>query len=334
MNNRNYNIDILKMIAIVSVILLHSLPRDLLFLSGSPYHIWQTVPIFMILAGYNSANSYNRRSYDSLNQFYSFSFMYKKMKRVIYPFLLVWLLQIVAQYLFSGGVSIYEIFISLFSGGWGPGSYFVPIIIQATLILPIIYLLCRKSLTDMTILLFVISIGLEFICLFIDITEGIYRLLVIRYLFALTLGVWLALNKSKIRFTLIIPLAVLSLVYITGVNYFKWVFIMEDFWLSQHSPSYFWPLILIIFGLTVYQVKEVNKIGKFLVKIGQASYHIFLIQMVYFWAIANRLPDMTGLLYLAITFVFCIAIGLIFFELENWIRKKSKKSFGKKKVIA
>jgi hypothetical protein len=96
---------------------------------------------------------------------------------LIYPFLLVWLVQIVAQYLFSEGLSIYQIFISLLSGGWGPGSYFVPIIIQATLILPIIYLLCRKSLTVMTILLFVISIGLEFICLFIDITEGTYRLL-------------------------------------------------------------------------------------------------------------------------------------------------------------
>jgi peptidoglycan/LPS O-acetylase OafA/YrhL len=333
-NNRNHNIDILKMIAIVSVILLHSFPRDLLFLSGAPYHIWQTVPIFMILAGYNTANSYKRRSYNSLNQVYNFSFIYKKMERLIYPFLLVWLVQMVAQYVISEGLSINEIFISLLSGGWGPGSYFVPIIIQATLILPLIYFLCRKNLTVMTIFLFVLSIVFEFICLFIDLPGSIYRLLVIRYLFALTLGVWLALNKSKIKFKWLIPLAILSFVYITGVNYYEWVFIMEKFWLSQHSPSYFWSLILIILGLTVYRIKANNKISKLLVKIGQASYHIFLVQMVYFWAIANRLPDMSGVLYLAITLVFCLVIGLIYFEMENWIRKMYKSRLDEKRAIA
>ena len=78
-------------------------------------------------------------------------------------------------------------------------SYFVPIIIQVTLILPLIYLFCRKNLTIMTIVLFVISIAFEIVCLLIDMSESIYRLLVIRYLFALTLGVWLALNSKKIN---------------------------------------------------------------------------------------------------------------------------------------
>ena len=117
MNKRNYNIDILKALAIIAVILLHSLQRDVLFLTGSPYHIWQTVPLFMLLAGYNTANSYKVRKYESLNQFYNISLMYKKLQRLIYPFLLVWIVQVVAQFLFNG-ISIKGILLSLLAGGW------------------------------------------------------------------------------------------------------------------------------------------------------------------------------------------------------------------------
>lgn len=85
MNKRNYNIDILKALAIIAVIFLHSLPRDVLFLSGSPYHIWQTVPIFMLLAGYNTANSYKGRKYESLNQFYILHFYTKNCKGLSTP---------------------------------------------------------------------------------------------------------------------------------------------------------------------------------------------------------------------------------------------------------
>lgn len=235
----------------------------------------------------------------------------------------MWLVQVVAQFVVNG-ISIKGIFYSLFTGGWGPGSYFVPIIIQATLILPLIYLLCRKSLTIMTIVLFVISIAFEIVCLQIDMSESIYRLLVIRYLFALTLGVWLALNGNKINYKWLISLAFISLVYITGVNYFDLVLIMERFWLSQHAPSYFWTLLLIVIALNVYQFKGDNIGVKLGAKIGQASYHIFLMQMFYFWGIARQIPDMPGILYLAVSVVVCLILGLLFFEFENLVRKVIK----------
>lgn len=312
------------MLAIVSVVLLHSLPREVLFLSGAPYHIWQTVPIFIILAGYNAVNSYKRSNLDSLNQFYNFSFLYSKMERIIYPFLLVWLLQVVAQFVLLDGLSVKELFISALSGGWGPGSYFIPIIIQSTLILPVLFLLCRKNLTIMITLLFAISLILDWVCLNINIPESIYRLLVIRYLFALALGVWLALYSKKIHLKWLLPLAILSFVYIAGVNYFDWVFIMEKFWLSQHTPSYFWTLILVILVLKGYQFKAQNQLSKLSVKIGQASYHIFLTQMLYFWAIASRLPAMPIALYVSVSLVVCLALGFVFFYLDNWIRKEIK----------
>lgn len=321
MNERNHNIDVLKALAIFSVILLHSLPENLLFSSGAPYHIWQTVPVFMVLAGYNTTQSYKKKNYESLQQFYNFSFLCKKLERLIYPFVLIWIVEVIANFIFSDGLSVKQLIASFVMGGWGPGSYFVPIIIQATLLMPVIYMLCRKNLNVMTLVLFIISLILEVICLVVDMPEGIYRLLVIRYLFAITLGAWLALNDKKINYKLLIPLSVLSLIYITGVNYFNWVFITENFWRSQHAPSYFWTLLLITVGLYAHKVKAQNKLSNLAVKIGKASYHIFLVQMVYFWVSAIISPEISLALYVAISLLLCLVLGMLFFETENLVRR-------------
>lgn len=325
MNNRNHNIDILKALAIISVIFLHSLPQPLLFLFGAPYHIWQSVPLFLILAGYNTANSYKKKGYVSLNQFYNFPFLQNKLKRLILPFLLIWIIEAIANCIFSDGLSAKQLIMSFVTGGWGPGSYFVPIIIQATLITPIIYMLLRKNLTSMTISLFIVSLILEAVSIAVLIPEGWYRLLVIRYLFAITLGVWLALNGKKINYKWLIPLSFLSLIYITGVNYFGWVFSAEIFWKSQHAPSYFWTLLLIIMGLRVYEFKAQNKVSKLFIKIGQASYHIFLVQMVYFWSNSMILPKTSLAVYVIISLIICLVFGLLFFEMEKFVRKSMAK---------
>lgn len=330
MNRRNYNIDVLKAIAILFVIILHSLSADTLFNVLAPFHIWQAVPIFMILVGYNTAKSYERKGPESLKDLYNGRTLIRKFQRLIIPFAFVWIMQVFIHYILLGGLNVRDLLISFFVGGWGPGSYFVPIIIQATLILPLIYLLCKKNLTTMTITLFIISLLVEVACLLVDMPEGVYRLIVVRYLFALTLGVWLALNTKKLNYKWLIPLSIISLIYITGVNYFDWVFIMEEYWLSQHAPSYFWTLMIIIVGLKLYQFKADNMISKLFVKIGQASYHIFLTQMVYFWSIAGLFSALPLTAYVGISIIICVVLGLLFFDAENWVRNVIKNRNNKK----
>src|SRR4051794_13825999 len=61
MLERNYRLDALKGVAIIAVILLHSMPRDVLDNSLAGFHIWQAVPVFLVLLGYNAARSAARR---------------------------------------------------------------------------------------------------------------------------------------------------------------------------------------------------------------------------------------------------------------------------------
>ena len=62
MNKAEYDfrIDILKAFAIISVILIHALPKEFLTIFQAQFHIWQAVLVFVLLLGMNWGSSYLR----------------------------------------------------------------------------------------------------------------------------------------------------------------------------------------------------------------------------------------------------------------------------------
>lgn len=322
MGERNLNIDLLKMCAILSVIILHSVPTTLLFKVGSPYHLWQCVPIFIILFSYNASKSYIKKEYYNLKQIYNIFYIKHKMARLILPFVLFWILEVIIQYSFFNAVSKQELFHSFIFGGWGPGSYFVPIVVQALLITPLIFLVIKHNNSIKTLFLFfLLSLLLEYFCVVFNINAHDYRLVLIRYIYALVLGTWFAFNENRIKLRSLCPLAILSLIYITVVNYYDYTFIMEKFWYSSHAPSYFYPLIIIAFVLKFFHFDVSNKLVRTFALIGKASYHIFLIQMLYFWSFSSKLPHMSIVLSVCINVLICVIAGILFFKIDNKLSK-------------
>ena len=92
-------IDILKGFAIVSVIILHSLPSELLSSWISILTIYQAVPIFFILIGRNYGASYLRRRYSTLGAIYSKDYFASNFNRIVLPFLLIFLISFLFGYL-------------------------------------------------------------------------------------------------------------------------------------------------------------------------------------------------------------------------------------------
>ncbi|TJX16117.1 acyltransferase [Tissierella creatinini] len=323
MNKREHNIDVLKMLAIASVILIHFLPSQFMRDTGSYYHIRQAVPIFMLLAGYNLANSYERRGFSSMKELYKPSFLYGKVKRIIFPFLLILVLEIAVLYILREGSVSNARLVRFLIFRWGPGSYFVPIIIQTTLLMPVIHRLVKWKPFLSLVLIFIASLLLEWVCVITGIPESTYKRLVVRYIFALALGAWFALNRDRLSFKWLAPLALISLVYITAVNYNGLVFI-TTFWGSQHAPAYFYTLALTALFLKGYQFSPEKAGQGLLIKLGQASYHIFLVQMAYFKFVPEEkiLKIMPMAEYRAISLVVPMALGLLFFNLENAFRKR------------
>lgn len=321
---RRLNIDIIKAFAIVSVILLHTFDGNLLLEIGAPFHIWQAVPIFMILQGFNNGGSYKRREYKVINDFTDQEFIVNKTQRLLFPFIVFFIIQTVFLYLDTPNYFASENhLLRLFTGGRGPGSYFVPLTIQAQLIVPLMFLAARKSVSKMLIGSFFINVLLEVYSLTSNMNEELYRILIIRFIFALALGVALSMwGFDKFKTKSFYIASIVSLIYIVGVMYFNWNFIMEKYWHSQHIPGFIYPLFLIIF-INGLEMNDENKIMQYAAEIGKASYHIFFTQLLYFWKPIQDLHlNFNPVIGVLFNIFVPLGLGLLFYRLEQkmWLK--------------
>jgi len=317
LDKRRIEIDILKGLAILSVICLHSLSYSELLLIAAPFHIWQAVPVFIILAAYNNTQSYERMPGQSLLRGYQWTFLSKRLSRLLMPFVIVWIGQILIIVLRTD-IDLKMIFLSFISGGWGPGNYFIPVIVQQLFFLPILYWLTVKWKTKAVWLVFVLSMTFEVVSYLLGTPFSVYRLLYFRFLFASILGVWIAVYGVKLKPWIL--LSIVSLMYIAGFYYFGYHLPIETQTGSQNAPSFFYPLLLTVLGL-LYLKGKTGFIWDVIAEIGQASYYIFLAQMAYFWiakSIVNDLPYFMT----PISIVICCLCGYLFYKIENSIRAK------------
>jgi peptidoglycan/LPS O-acetylase OafA/YrhL len=327
---RDPMIDFLKGIACLSVILTHTFDRDTFLSILGPFHINQAVPIFIIIAGYNGALFYQRRNFlfsDCLKRYYDPSILFHRIKRIILPFSLIWMVQILIIIYFSNielNLGIEGLVASFLTGGWGPGSYFVPVILQHILLLPILYYIAMRGADRMILIAFILNLLFEYYAAISCMQNDAYRLLYPRYLFAGALGVWIAFGGVAKHKGLLIFGAIMGLAYTAAVEYYNiHLYFINPSWYSQNLPSFMWPFILVFIVIKLGESSEIIRIatdGK-LVKImslpGQASYHIFLSQMVYFWAIhvvwTNQLVHLNNV---TTNISICILIGMFFYGLD------------------
>jgi peptidoglycan/LPS O-acetylase OafA/YrhL len=205
-----------------------------------------------------------------------------------------------------------HIFTSVITGGYGPGSFFVPVLIQLIVILPILYLLARRNLFLMLFAAFVFNLSFETYALRYEIPDWIYRLLFIRYLFAFGLGIWLAIGKDR-RWSVVG--GIMSAIYITGVNYFGFSPLAQPSWGSQNALAFVWPLVLVEIGLSVAPKRANSICIRSISEIGKASYHIFLIQMVYFWTLGRFINTLSCTSFI-INVIVCVLLGYAFYYIS------------------
>lgn len=320
----NKNIDIMKGIAIIFVILIHSFKDDTIKAIGGPYYLLQAVPVFFIISAYNQSQSYERRQLTSLTSFYSSSLLLKKYYRLIPIAFLIYLLQ-AFSHLDNRSFFFYLI------GRGGYGGYYISMMIQSILVLPLLYWLANKtSARTMLTISFSFNLLFELYSYYIGIPGFLYRLLVFRYLFALALGVWyfFAIKQPYAKSFIKIS-SLFSIVYLFLVHYLEVPVPLYSFttsWKGQDPLSFFYALGIFHLLLTsLYSVKWTS-LKNVLAYLGKRSYSIFLVQMLYFWLIAFYVEWPEYLFYLDI--IVCCVLGSLLFKLENrFVSGKIKKQF-------
>lgn len=315
---RNTSIDILKGLAIISVIILHSFSKELLYNLYAPYYLWQAVPIFMVLFALNNAQSFTEKNKENLQDLYNSSYFTARLSRILKPFFIIWLIQIIIELNYTANMNLHWFIKSFLIGGFGPGSYFIPLIIQFVFIVPILFYLAKKSSNVFLIIGLIVSMLLEYLYSISFLKETHYRILFIRYLFAAVLGIWYIVHPpSKFKNIILVTGTLVSFVYITAVSYYGFSFINEPLWRAEHAPAFFWALLLVL--LTMKLKIPQNTLSETIILLGKASMHIFLVQMVYFRLFQLKLINLRAdeFLYSSINIVVCCAIGILFYKLES-----------------
>ena len=318
---RFWEFDYLKAFAILFVILTHStFPEEIKKLFLFPYIINSAVPIFIIVSGYMYSKHYSNNK-----KILDIEFIWNQFKNLLGPYLIVFFIELILFRLMNSEKDFKEVIIMFISGGWGPGGYYVQILFQLLIIFPTMYFFVKRlGLTLGGVLCVGIQFILEFVYQYYNLPSSLYRLLILRYIIFIYLGIVLYEDKKKIKNTYLFTGCVLSFIYIYLITYKSYVpDIAFRLWTGTSLPTAGWTFGLIIIYLS--KIRKFNVIThRILTSIGKATYFIFLFQLLYFNFKPGNLSSSS--FFCIIDLVICILGGVSFRYMYGYFNKlKSRK---------
>ncbi len=248
-----------------------------------------------------------------------------KLIRFLAPFLVVCILEIILLAMEDKNIHPLRIFLL---GAYGPGSYYVPIMMQLLLIFPVIYLLVERNWKWGILISALANLLYELAVVLWQMDEYYYRLCIGRYLLLLAFGCYIYLHpehrmkKKELIAMLMIGLTYILIEFELEVN----LFLFEK-WSTTAMPValYIFPLVILLFR-KFYDKKIPGIFGEVFALTGKASYHIFLVQMVYYhFDLGGSWMDLSW--YYAIPYdIFCtLPVGILFYFTDGWFLKEIKK---------
>jgi peptidoglycan/LPS O-acetylase OafA/YrhL len=255
MENRQYQFDFIKGIAIISVILIHAGIREKYF-----YNYWngQAVPLFITVSCILGCLSLFK--IDSLKNYFAKDKVKRTLLRIFKPFILAQIL-LVAIYIVLNKFSI-KVF--LVSGGLGIGCYYPWIYLQLWVLIPFMFYLMKKNAIIGSIIIILVSISTNILFSTFSSSEwleipfvnhinykkeifvALYILCVNRYLFIFPLAYLLV--EERLKYNLLLFLSFFGAVFIYCLKYKN--VNLEPFiydsgrWKAYEFPSHFYTILL------------------------------------------------------------------------------------------
>ena len=312
--SRKWQFDYLKALGIICVIVMH------IWLAGYdkrsflgivfPYFFSFIVPMFMMISGYFYVLSWEKSGIVTVGQYFRKQFI-KKMSRVLVPFLLFYGIEvIVLRYFWHWDwLDWKQILYWGVQGGFGPGSYYIPVLIQIIILFPFLYILFRKNHVLGSIAIAAIQTVLELCGIFFHISSDAYRLLAFRYFIFLWVGMLLYHYKSFHYKWYLWICAVFGGIYIYIINFTGYSLRFYRYWVDCSLPT------ALLFGpLFVALVKLVCKappwLDRAIRKIGESTLFIYLVQMFFYQL---KLGEFLENIWLQMFFnvTICVTLGCI-----------------------
>lgn len=312
---RNHSIDILKGVCIIFVIVTHfaSSEETLRFLF--PLWIVMAVPFFMIISGYVYAGSYIRNDIKSLSDAYRPKFLIDKMIRYTIPYTVAWVIEFLWFWFFDDRVLGWKAFLV---GGYGPGGFYYPIMMQFIFTFPVIFFIIKKYDFYGLLLCGAANCLYEILRYAYGMNGECYRLLIFRYILVIAFGCYLSLRTRRVKKIWGYVSFIVGLLYIILISYTAYSPKIITYWTGTSFVSclYVLPIAALLIDKCKVKLKALELIGK-------ASYNIFLVQMIYYSFLAGMIYSFVSsrILELAADISICVLIGIIFYYVETPITK-------------
>ena len=324
---KDLSLDFVKAICIILVLMNHSISES--FSQDAWFWLWgyPAVPLFLLIQVFHSY----KKGFDGIHLRLG-----KIWSRAVFPFLVVQILLFTVAFSKDPTVFLIDrLYITVFWGGRGPGSYYPWIFIQFAILLPLLRPLFRSLNDKWLLVLFLgLSIGSEMLCSYLHVPAWVYRLLFFRYIFLIFLGYRLVVRGIVLN-VLTVSLSIISIVAVylfevKGVDWTPFFFDSRE-WPTCHWICYFYVAYPMLYFLCrfFYWLPPGSMIENFVCKMGQHSYAIYIFQLFYFFIVDNLLLQGTStteftvvgsFLYFAISLIVCVLPVLhVVSNSSNWV---------------
>ena len=279
----------------------------------------------MILSGYVYGRSLKRKGAVSLSQLYMPADILKRTVRLTIPVLVTYLLTLAWDSAYLTQIR-YDIFDTFLRGGRGPGSYYYPVMMQSVFLLPVIGVLVSRYEHKGLLICLAANAVYEILHVVYGIPVAAYRFLVFRYIFVLAAGCYIA-QGEKIPKELPVAMFCVGIMFLAGYLYggFKPKYVKDWVGTSFLASMYIVPVIWGLIRKCRLRFAPVEFLGK-------ASYHIFVMQMLYYYSAASHVYKYIGSrkLQLLISVATPVCAGILLYFAEMPLTRLLQKTIDKK----
>ena len=331
MKSRSAQLDIFKLILIISVIIIHSntylhlrIEKTIPFV----YFIQLAVPMFMVMSGYTFALSYSKL--ENPRDYYKFNRIVPRIIRFLVPIVVTDLAYLAARIISGQTADMIKPAITL---NFGPGSYYFMLIIELLLIFPLVYAIVAKWGGYGVVVCIAINIVSELLSACLNMSAYWYARNIFEYFACIGLGCYilhLYFTKKEKKIWLYVCSAIVGLVWITYTQYG----VIQNSLFSRNLAYglpvafYVWIIVLVV---TEIRCERKNKGIRVFAEFGRASFHILCVQMIWFTSLSTireKLPFILPSVYfMPISIVVCVLFGYAFYKIDAVVQSRVSKLF-------
>lgn len=309
-------IDILKGLAILAVLGLHTVTSRQLRDWGGAFWLGQAVPVFVVLMGLNATGSLLTRAREGLRGVYTRGYLLSRLDRLYVPFLTVFLLSALIAAA-QGSLTVRAILGGLVTGLLpysGPGNYFITFAFEFALVFPALVVAFGRRPAATVVACFALALAGEVVVPHVTpIAQHpyVWDSSFLRLLPWVAVGMLLArlmLHGKPLPGWWLLAAAAAG-VYLLAVTVDGDVLRLSlGGWgsLGQTSLAAFYSGFLVALGLRYLPVTSSGVVARGLSAVGRASYEIFLLQILWF-----SLVDATHLAMYPLSVAACAGSGLL-----------------------